>query len=429
LGCCGAAGAPLPICAKGLGIVFTLAGLLFLCAFLWTNRDLREHVLPVGLLSAASMPVLWGAVSGLEIGLCVFLLTAGLFLLSKTPEENIPHWSAYLPLALATQARPETSALFLVAWFLRSGRRIQGAKGKDVSRILLPLALLLAAWSPYILFCLKTTGRPLPNTFYAKTNPSGLLLPEASYLIRLYRMFWMENHLLGWLFPLGVLSLLAPSEGNRSTRAMLPLWVAAIPLSYAVMDRNIHFMGAGVFGRYLFPVYPFFVLVAVEGLLFAARQFGLRRRLPWILCLPLLFQIGRFTKTGPAFYRRNVEDIQKMQVSIGRWLKKHTAPDAIVATNDVGAIAYFGQRTIIDMAGLVHTGLSKRLSQASKEEGPFKEKTVYRYLEETQPDYLVFFPNWYPNLASWPRYQEVHRVEIRDTFTCGGPVMLVLKHE
>jgi len=427
LGFCGLVGLPLPICAKLLGLLFSLGGCLLLGFALWKSKGFREHVFPVTALSATSLPVLWGALSGLEIGLCFFLLSAGLFLLSRTSSEDIPHWTAYIPLALATQARPEATLLFLLAWFLRSGKRIQGAQGRNMLRIVLPLALLLLAWLPTVLFCLKTTGRPFPNTFYAKTNPSGLLLPKASYLMRLYRMFWMENFSLGWLFPLGVLSLLTPPTRGRFWAVLLPLWVAAIPLAYACMDRNIHFMGAGVFGRYLFPIYPFFVVVAVEGLLYSISQLGIKRYRRWILYLPLLFQIGRMVKTGPSFYGRNVEDIQKMQVSLGEWLRDNSPPNAVVATNDVGAIAYFSRRNIIDTAGLVHAELGKQLSLASKDEDPFKEATVRRYLEETKPDYLVLFPNWYPHLASWPQYREVHRVEIKDTFTCGGPVMLVLQ--
>jgi len=420
-------GLPLPLWAKGLGIVLSLGSMLLLSWLLWTTQGFRHHVLATGSLLACSLPFMWSAFSGLEIGLCLCLMNGGLLLLTRQDPSRPPHWIAYLPLALATQARPEMTVLFLISWLLFSGKHIQGSQNRDLTRLLFPLGLLVLAWAPYVLFCLKTTGRPLANTFYAKTNTSGWVFPRASYLLQLYNSFWMENLLLGLFFPLGLLGLLTPSRRAHPLCQILPLWAIALPLAYSVIDRNVHFFNAGTFGRYLFPVYPYYVVIAVEGSLFAGQQLRWPKRFVWLAFLPLLFQTGRFLKAGPSFYGRNVADIQKMQVSIGQWLKDHTHADSIVATNDVGAIAYFSDRKIVDTAGLVHPDMGRKLAKASKQEGPFKEATVIQFLEEIQPDYLAIFPNWYPNLASSSSYREVHRVEIWDTFTCGGPVMLVLQ--
>jgi hypothetical protein len=40
-------------------------------------------------------------------------------------------------------------------------------------------------------------------------------------------------------------------------------------------------------------------------------------------------------------------------IPMGRWLAAHAAPDAEVATPDIGAIGYFGDRRVLDLGGLV----------------------------------------------------------------------------
>ena len=49
------------------------------------------------------------------------------------------------------------------------------------------------------------------------------------------------------------------------------------------------------------------------------------------------------------FARYHVE----RHVRAGRWLAAHTPKDAVVATHDIGAIAFYSQRRIVDITGLV----------------------------------------------------------------------------
>jgi len=39
-------------------------------------------------------------------------------------------------------------------------------------------------------------------------------------------------------------------------------------------------------------------------------------------------------------------------MTVAEWLRTHTPPDAVIATQDIGVLAYFSDRRLIDMAGL-----------------------------------------------------------------------------
>jgi hypothetical protein len=62
----------------------------------------------------------------------------------------------------------------------------------------------------------------------------------------------------------------------------------------------------------------------------------------------------------------------------------------VVAAHDIGALGYFGQRRLLDLAGLV-----------SPQVIPFMrdEPRLAAFLDQQRADYLVTFPGWYPELV------------------------------
>jgi hypothetical protein len=63
----------------------------------------------------------------------------------------------------------------------------------------------------------------------------------------------------------------------------------------------------------------------------------------------------------------------------------------LIATHDVGALGYFGDHKLVDMAGLI-----------SPEVIPFlrNEVALTDYLDSKGVSYLVTFPDFYPTLTS-----------------------------
>jgi len=115
-------------------------------------------------------------------------------------------------------------------------------------------------------------------------------------------------------------------------------------------------------------------------------------------------------------YGGHVKNIQDVQVEMGLWALAETPDDAVIATNDIGAIAYFSKRRIIDICGLVSPELMIPLESG--------EKGLIRYLAGERPGYLIIFPSWYPRISKLkPLLTEIHRVSTHPNLICGASTM------
>jgi hypothetical protein len=99
---------------------------------------------------------------------------------------------------------------------------------------------------------------------------------------------------------------------------------------------------------------------------------------------------GAFLIQGGLTYSEDVAIIQSEMVPAARWIAQNTPPDALIAAHDIGALGYYGERKILDLAGLI-----------SPEVIPFirDEPRLADYLDQRGAAYLVTFPNWYPLLT------------------------------
>ena len=130
-----------------------------------------------------------------------------------------------------------------------------------------------------------------------------------------------------------------------------------------------------------------------------------------------LIQIGGATTSTLATYAAEVKNINDLQVRTGHWIAEHTAPDARVATNDIGAIAFFSRRFILDTEGLVSPDAiwDKRMWR------------IDRFLERSRPDVVVIFPAWYPYLTHRPNgLTEVARLSAK-LVIAGGETLVVYR--
>ncbi len=98
-----------------------------------------------------------------------------------------------------------------------------------------------------------------------------------------------------------------------------------------------------------------------------------------------------FWGQGAYAYARDVAVIESEMVDTARWVSDNVPPQALVAAHDIGALGYFGEHDLVDLAGLV-----------SPEVIPFirDESRIAGYLTEKQVEYLVTFPDWYPLLTA-----------------------------
>ena len=409
------AGGAYPAWAKAAGVAAALgaAWLARRLCLTWTGDAALG--LTAALVTAWSAPMVWGALSGMEVTLAALLVTAAL----------AAHAAGRLPIAaalagLAVLARPESVLLVPLLWLAGplTARRSAIVWG-------LPAVILL----PWVAFNVRTAGTPLPATAAAKIEGGllGLLsgARESAVTTFLSRPWQFEREWIAWLASVNVLLpiLLLPGLWvlwRRGGRAWaLPASILLLhPLGMALLApyRGPAFQE----GRYSIQLLPLAIVVGLAALLPLSPQGRgqgegwLRRGAIVLLLVASLASLG----PGATRYAWAVQNIDAMQVGLGRWVDAHTPAGARLALNDVGAIGYLGRREVVDVMGLVTPAII-----------PYRrdgEAGILRYLERACPDYLIIFPAWFPALSTRAdRFTPIHRVRLEHNTVAGADEMVV----
>ena len=397
---------PSLLVVKGIGIACTLGAALVTrrAAIAWGAP--QPAALAAGLLFSWSGAAQWGALSGMEVSLAALLVAATLLAHARQRFG----WVAVLA-SLAVVARPET--LILVP-LLALGQPL------TVRRAAVFLSTIALITAPAIAFSLMTVGAPIPATAAAKVEGgligwlAGVREPWVQTLFgRPWSflkdwVFWLfSTH---WLLPLSLLGFVIAWRERGRALGVPALALVLHPLAMALLApyRGPGFQ-EGRYSIYLLPL-AWLLFALLIGKTFATRT-GIALVFMLILSLPTL---GDAAKR----YGWAVQNINAMQVELGRWIDRELPRDARLALNDVGAIAYFSRREIIDLMGLVTPEILPY-----RREG---EAGILRYLERRCPDYLVIFPNWFPQLsARRDLFREIHTVHLDRNLVSGGDTMVV----
>jgi hypothetical protein len=395
--------------AKVLGVAATVAAgvLTRRAAIAWGAAPAVALGGGVGLVWTG--PLTWGALSGMEVSLAAALVAAALLAHAR----DRTSLTAALA-ALAALARPE--AILLLPALL-------AARPLATRRLLVFAVIAGLALAPFVVFCLATVGAPWPATATAKVEgglvgwlagvaePAGITFAQRPWAFVTEWMAWLwTTH---WLLPVALVPALAAAWWRRGRALALPaLVLVAHPLAMALLApyRGPAFQ-EGRYGTHLLPL-ALVVLAATlphrwPRTVLAATGIYL------VIALPAL--VPAATRYGWA-----VQNINAMQVHLGRWLDRELPRPSRVAVNDIGAIAYFSRREIVDLMGLVTPAIIPY-----RREG---EGGVLRYLVETCPDHVVIFPAWFPRLAARsdllePRY----RVKLDHNEVSGADEMVVYR--
>lgn len=354
-------------------------------------------------------PLTWGALSGMEVALAA-LLVAGTLVAHASAGDFLTAGLA----SLAVAARPEAALLLP---FLALGRPL--TIPRVAAFVLVPLAVV----APIVVFSYLTVGAPYPATAAAKVEGGligwlgGVREPLGTTLIA--RPWTFLREWVSWLWqthPLLPLAL-APAlvlTWRRGGRALgLPaLALIAHPLGMALLAP---YRGPGFQeGRYSIHLLPLALAVVAMGLGTAPAR---RRRTLTLVWLAL----GLWALLPAAErYAWGVQNIEAMQVSIGRWIDANAPRSARLAVNDIGAIAFQSRREVVDLMGLVTPEVLPYRHQG--------EEGVIRFVSEVCPDYVIVFPTWFPRLAARADLLEpLHRVRLQRVEVAGGPEMVVYR--
>lgn len=374
-------------------------------ALAWGAPEPTALVAGVGLAWTGAMA--WGALSGMEVTLAALLVAAALLAHARGATALTA-----LAAALAVLARPE--AIVLVPLFLFAER-------PTLRRVAIFAGITALVLAPSVAFSLLTVGAPFPATAAAKVE-GGLLgwlagvreSPVRTFLLRPREFLtdwtaWLvSTH---WLLLLAFPAIVVVGWRVGRRLALPALALVLHPLAMALLApyREPSFQ-EGRYSMHLLPVA--FVLLAMA----APRGERVRRPIAVVWLVLALLLLPRAADR----YAWGVQNINAMQVHLGRWVDRELPKTARIAVNDIGAIAYFSRREVIDLIGLV-----------TPEILPYKRRGdpgVIEYVRETCPDYLIVFPTWFPELTKLDWLVEpVYRVRLERNVVSGGDEMVVYR--
>lgn len=394
-----------------------LLGIASLIAVAWAGealfRDLISGSLrfPLGgLFLAGEWHLVWASASGMET-----LVNAALALivLRQAARARGSGWVWIgLLIGAGLWVRPDALTFFgpaLVMLILKKQDWKQ--RFLDLGWLLGGAVLLLA---PYLLFNLYIQGSIWPNTFYAKQAEYAILRD-----LPILERYWsqLKLPLIGsglFVFP-GFLFMFWRGVKEKNLQVLSGIaWFLGYALLYAVRLPVTY-----QYGRYLIPAMPVYFILGLAGTVWLARQ-PKTNRIGWVLLRVAVLSAALvwlgFYLIGANRYASDVTIIETEMVASARWVAENTPPGSMIAAHDIGAIGYFSDRPLVDLAGLI----SPEVIPIIQDEG-----LLAKYLDETGVQYLVVLEGWYPHLAQGKEL--VYRSKAVYAPAAGGSNMLIYK--
>ena len=371
--------------AKALGAAFALLSvwLIVLVA--------RRLGLPPSLSIAAGAMLglhAWAcrwAISGMETPLATACVLTSLLLLERArraPPSATATWALLgASLGLGPLARPELHLFALLgvaaAGFGAPARRARTALVTALGYTAVTASWMALAWNWF--------HRVLPNTAAAKAGAWLDVSRAVDSLAAAARIVLSTEAvplaLVSIALALGVAELRGASRERRVFVALLAGWPPALVLALA---------GAGtqMVSRYLLPATPCVLLLGVLALAAVAPRAAPRRPALAVALALLLYAAPNLYLTARVAAPNAIEHSRGLRgslVEIGLWARRNTPPDAVFALPDIGAFAYYADRRVLDLFGLV----SPAMAPVMVREG--YDAVVERVLfeREGRPRYLI----------------------------------------
>jgi hypothetical protein len=317
---------------------------------------------------------------------------------------------ALLGLALLCRTEALIPLALIVAIFIFCERR-------------LPVALIFAALFtalPWVVFACWEFGSPLTNSFIAKVAQvrSGRR-PFPFGFARWFQMIVFGPH------PLLLCALLPAAVGgwiiaSRATvYRLVAVWGFAQTAAYCLMPIPFyHWYAAhvGLLGA---------VLIGVGTWSLVGRLKTEKRPAILVLCAvtclcTVLTAFDSMRIAGAYNERWPHAPANELYVKTGQWFKEHSPPNARIAYLEIGQIAFYADRYIIDTLGLVTPDVAKEVA---------KRNWIWP-LRRYKPDYIIYnsvFTKWPESGAIFnePWFTEGFREETQIS-TASYPTALII---
>jgi len=345
----------------------------------------------VGVLLIFEWHLVWAALSGMETG-----LFSALVLITFT--WLIAGWERWFWLGvvvgLGVWVRPDGLTLIgptlLVLLLSKSSLR---SKLISTLHFVLGTILLLV---PYLGMNSALSGSIWPNTFYAKQTEYAIELSHPLWW-RLYEQFQLPLVGVGVILVPGFIWCVWLALRERKWPIFFgAVWAIGYLVLYA-LRLPVNYQH----GRYAMPMMPVYYVWSFSG---TVMWLKLNSPILWrriisrstVIAGSLILLV--FWVLGGRAYARDVAVIETEMVATARWIQSNTGSDSLIAAHDIGALGYFSNRPLLDLAGLVSPAVIPIVRN---------EPRLAELLDEENVDYLVTFPGWYPLLVerAVPVYQ------------------------
>ena len=376
-------GAELTLLSKLLGIAFAAGTLLLLANARHFIRYLDERTPLRAVLFLATCAAFspW-AMTGMEVTLFTFEVTFLIlyYFLLKESSAGRWRWAALgLAAALTAMTRPEGILVFglifldiAVGWLrTRNGIRLYS---------LFSFSLI---YIPYSLWRLTYYGYLFPNTFYVKV---GFGWEQALRGFHYLSAFLIPAALLVFLFL--NFSMALPGFHPYKKLYLIPALIGTYTL-YIVS------VGGDVWAAFRFftPLLPLLCLSAALSLeMFVQKKMIGRTAVIILSVLAIAWNVFQF-RANDVFYPKIKRDQAAGRgVLVGLWLRIHSRPDALLATNTAGSIPYVSRLKTIDMLGLNDLHIAHKKITRIGQGLAGHEKGDGAYVLSKMPDYIHLGP-------------------------------------
>ena len=370
--------------------------------------------------------VIWGMAAGMELPLVLLALLLVLYLYYEYDADSRVRLVAVpLSLAFAAVTRPEMFMLIPLA-LLDTGfslyqKAVPAARRLACRTFIIQAAIVLAGLSPYFLFNYANIGHLFPTTYYAKTIVRGVGLSAAlqdgswnaiwdalitngvTQFHEIYaRLFSFNLPLLLLLVPGSI--FLSQQHGSTGKARGILIVLALLVLPYAMgvtspaKDLSNH-------GDRYYVIFPaLYIILGCLGLQFL--QLQLRSRLlvaalvSLIVLLPWRQRFGghqSIVREAAKLLVKDVDSTKRLYQDMGIWLRDNLPPEARLAVNDIGGIAWYTRRDFIDVMGLSSPEIWPVLQRGYG--AKLDQKRLRDYLKDQKVEYVVLCPKYYPQIT------------------------------
>ena len=370
-------------------IILISVGWMGIFAFELLQPEQKKWALLGGLVLILEWHLIWASASGMETLLFALVILLTLIWILKNAQKEKAWLFIGLLIGISVWIRPDGITLLGPAGLAL----IAGNPTQPHKKLKQGLFLILGFTIPfifYLIFNQITSGSIWPNTFYAK-QAEYAELREVPFLNRLGMQFSAPLAGVGIILLPGFIITFNQAIRDKNWAVLSSIfWFIGYLVIYAIRLPVTY-----QHGRYIIPAMPIFFLLGISGsTAWIVTHYQDHRMLPRVLAKVWLISgvsiLGLFWILGAKAYAEDIAIIESEMVTTAHWIRDNTPANALIAAHDIGALGYYSQRDIVDLAGLI-----------SPDVIPFirDEERLQDYLDAQNVDYLMTFPSWYPSLT------------------------------